>query len=298
MPIFAWTDRERAAVRLDSPLWRELGQLMDRHPYDESERRLAERHGLSRQRFTSDWRFFLPLSRNDTVLELGAGCGADTLALAARAARVVSLVPTWCNADIVQRRAREAGHANVSVAVLQDPTRLPLAPGSVNAIAFDEAADAGFALEAEDWPHLAAAWRRCLACDGSVLVGTSNPRRLARFGPALGRGVGAPPFERWIKRATGRRARRAAGLTRLARAMRAQGFAPPLVLAPLPDVAKIEIVLPIEHGDVVRYCFGRLLRRNSAIERLVSTLASAAVGSGLVSRLVPYYFLVFRAGSA
>ncbi len=84
----------------------------------------------------------------------------------------------------------------------------------------------------------------------------------------------------------------------MTKAMQRQGFQGPTTLAPLPDESRIEIVLPIDHSDVVRYCFGRLLRRNSPLNRLAIKLVNAGVRLNVVGRIVPYYFLVFETAVA
>jgi SAM-dependent methyltransferase len=270
-----------ASVALD-----ELEALLERLPSDEAANEFCRRHGCTRPVVTAGWASFVSPSGTGHVLEIGSGFGDGLLALSPRAARVTSILPARPSARIVARHARDAGRANVTVAVVDDLTRLPLADGSLEALAMDDAAARGFELDGASLPALAAEWKRVLAPGGRLLLGLENAwvRGLVRRGPQS--------LDRCLKRALPARSRGLPSLSRVAGSLVRQGFGRPEIRAPLPDEHAPRILVPQDDRPVLRYFLRNLVRRNSLAARAGATAAQAAVALGLFRHLVPYRFLV------
>ena len=61
------------------------------------------------------------------------------------------------------------------------------------------------------------------------------------------------------------------------------------------DGTSADVVIPVEDRNVVRYFLDNLVRKNAPLVRAGLHVARAANRIGLVARLVPYYYLTFKA---
>jgi hypothetical protein len=95
-----------------------------------------------------------------------------------------------------------------------------------------------------------------------------------------------------VKRAV-RRSSPALDRRRFVRRMTDAGFRQLQILAPIPDEQKIMAVVPADRPEGLRYCFNRVLRRNSLATRAAVAAINAAAAVGLAERMLPYYYLLF-----
>jgi len=285
--------RFSAADRGRGRLLDELLAGAERETTEEAARRLCAGRRYHRRRFTTDWKFLLPLPRGARVLEIGAGFGDDTLELARAATAVHSLVPDDRGGALVARRLREHGIGNVAVGVVGDLSGIPLPAGSIDAIALEDVAAPGFGLTPRTLPAAAAEFARLLAPAGSILVGSRNSYRAL---PAL-RALLPPGTLESLNRAVKRDAGRGAGRlppALVTRRLREAGFDGPQAYAPIPHEQRIEAVVPLEDPAALRYCLDRFLRRNSLVTGAGVAVARVAAALGLLPILLPYRFLLFR----
>jgi len=241
---------------------------------------------------SADWKFFLPIPEGGRVLEIGAGFGDDTLALARVAKEVVSLVPDEASKAILRRRLEQSSAGNVDVVLLQDLTKISQPDVSIDAISIEDVAAPAFGLTDETLPDVVHEWARILSPKGSIFVGVRN-----RYRKLPGARSWAPPgdresLNRFVKRAAN------ASSPKLSRevvvsCMRAKGFEVE-TFAPIPHEQAIEAVVPLGAPESLRYCLNSFLRQNSPATRAAVTAANVTADAGLLSNLLPYYFLLFR----
>lgn len=276
-----------------NPVFEELWELMHTHSADEAAQLYCEAHDCHRRASAADWKFLLPIPEGGRVLEIGAGFADDTLVLSGRSAATFSLVPDARNAVIVRKRLREAHVENVHVAVVKQLAAIPLPSGSVDAIALEDVAARGFGLTNETLPAAAAEMARVLAPGGAVLVGVRNAYRTLPGARALFPAEKRESLNRLVKRAaagaTGRLSR-----ARIVSCMQQQGFSAAEVFAPIPGEQSAEALVPLNHPEVLRFCLNRFLRQNSFVTRAGVRAAEALISAGLLPKLLPYYYLVFR----
>ncbi len=276
-----------------NPVFEELWQLMHTHSADEAAGLFCDAHGCHRDASAADWKFLLPVGESGRVLEIGAGFADDTLVLGGQAAETFSLVPDARNALIVRKRLREARVENVHVAVVRDLAAIPLPSAGVDAIALEDVAARGFGLTNETLPAAAAELERVLAPGGAVLVGVRNAYRTLPGARALIPAEKRESLNRRVKSAaagaTGRLSR-----PRIVSCMRQQGFSEPEIFAPIPGEQSAEALVPLNRPDVLRFCLNRFLRQNSLVTRAGVRAAEALISAGLLPKLLPYYYLVFR----
>jgi SAM-dependent methyltransferase len=258
----------------------------------------CRRHGCARSPYRADWKFFVSVPERGTTLELGSGFGDDTLDLAGPDGRTVSVVPSEAHARLLRQRGLERGGHDWPVAVLTDLSRLPLADGSVHAIALEDAAAPGFGLSQRNFAAAAAEWQRVLVPGGAVFVGVANG--LHRL-PGLGRlraALRARPrpdnLNRSVKRWAAPELRPRLRAAAVSRTMAGLGFRRERVYAPLPDENDTQVVIPVDDARVVRYFLDNLVRKNSRAVRAALFMARALVAVNLFRQVVPYYYLIFR----
>jgi hypothetical protein len=124
-----------------------------------------------------------------------------------------------------------------------------------------------------------------------VLIGTRNAYR-SLPGARLLPGGATESLNRMVKRAV-RRSSPALDRRRFVRRMTDAGFRQLQILAPIPDEQKIMAVVPADRPEGLRYCFNRVLRRNSLTTRAAVAAINAAAAVGLAERMLPYYYLLF-----
>ncbi|NIM96697.1 MAG: methyltransferase domain-containing protein [candidate division Zixibacteria bacterium] len=231
-------------------------------------------------------------------MEIGAGFGDDTIDLAAKSVGTISVVPNMTNALIADNHLHEKELTNMKVAVMEDITRLPLANGSIAAIAMEDATAPGFKVTDRNFPAIAAEWARVLSPGGTVFLGLSNRYdRLFRFHSirSIIQSHDHPEsLNRFVKKATAPWPHSNLRLGQTIRSMIQSGFGEPTVYAPFPDEKKTEVVIPLEDARAVRYFLNNLIRKNSIMVRLTIAAANAFVALSLFRYIIPYYFLVFH----
>ncbi len=273
-----------------------LSKMRDASP-DEAARAFCDRHGCTRREFGADWSFLLPTRGGGTILELGGGFGDDSRQLV-QETRAVVIVPSVANARVLRANLEAEGVRETPVAVLEGTERLPLADGSIAAIAMEDVAAAGFGLSEENLDAVAREWRRVLAPGGTVLVGIkgslSRVRLLQLARRMLPVPAGSASFNRRVKLIAGGGVETSLRLRPTLRSMAAAGFSPPTIYAPLPDEHRTEIVIPVDDRRVVRYFLNHLIRQNSPAVRLAIHGANLLNRLGLFRHFVPYYYLLFK----
>jgi len=297
IPIFARDESGAILARRPVPLLDELWGSMRERTVDEATAVFCGNQGCTRAPYTTDWKLFFAPRPEGTTLEIGAGFGDDTVELAAGPGGTISIVPTLVNARIVNRQLEDRDRSNGAVIVMNDLSRLPLADGSVDAIAMEDAAAPAFGLTNANLSTVAAEWKRVLKPEGSVFVGVANSylgipgaRRLMQ---AVRSRAHSESMNRSIKR-VGSSGGGGLGPGRTLRTMTGQGFSRPVVHAPLPDENDAQVVIPVSDARAVRYFLHNLIRKNSAAIRMAVHAADLLVALNLFRHLVPYYYLVFR----
>jgi hypothetical protein len=300
LPVFARDADARGRARRRDPAIEELWQRLRDASVDEAGRWFCERHSCSREIFAADWKYLFAPPPGRRILEIGAGFGDDSVTLARDPARVVLVVPTLTSGRIVLKRLQDHAPGPWPVAVIPDLERLPLEDASVGGIAMEDAALAAFGITDGNFGRLAAEWRRVLTADGTVFLGLGNPLHRLPGAGFLRSKIQRPPREslnRAVKRAAGVGGEGSLRRGTVLRSMRAQGFSEPTIYAPLPSEKKIDVVIPVEDRRVVRYFLDNLIRKNSPVVRAAIGAAHLALIAGQFPRLVPYHYLIFKAGS-
>ncbi len=292
IPVFTRNDRERAEIERQPPLVEELWQSMQSRSAVEAAAAFCERHDCVRSPYSPDHKYFFAAPTEGIALEIGAGFGDDSVVLAGSAGCTISIVPNLTNARLVGKHVRERVGSDWPVAVMREVSRLPLADSSVQTVAMEDAAAAGFELSDASFSAVATEWNRILAPGGAVLLGLANG--VHRLPGLRQRARGRPEsLNRLVKKsAAGSHGR--LGAARTIRTMTGLGFEAPVVYAPLPDENDPRIVVPADDARVVQYLLSHLIRRNSRAVRLAIRSAQGIVALGLFRYFVPYYYLVFR----
>jgi len=298
VPLFVHDKRERERSEQASPVLDELWQSMRDKPVDEATAGFCRSRGCTRSPHAGDLKFVVPLPSRSTTLELGAGFGDESLALAGETGATISIVPSLTNARIVRRHLHERAGREWTVGVSTTVSRLPLAHGSVDAVVMEDAAAAGFRLSNRRLLEAAAEWKRVLSPGGFVFLELANDlyrlpgldyaRETLRAGPQQ------DTLNRLIKRCATPDSRRKLSPGRTIRTMTRLGFHKPIVYAPLPDANDPAIVLPVDDPQFPRYFLERLVRKNSSLVRVALGAANLLVTLGLFRRAVPAYYLIFR----
>jgi SAM-dependent methyltransferase len=272
----------------------ELARLIDAHGAEQAATAFCEEEGCRRRGPTAGWAGLVDVPPDGTLLELGSGFGDDALTLGEDGARVASLAPDPHTAGVLVQRLGD--RANHGVAILRDLARIPLADGSVDAIATEETGLAGFDVEPHRFDDLLKEWRRLLRPGGQLVITLRN-RRSPLAALRGGGDPGPEPLNRHVKRLAARDAAAAPAVSTALRSLDGNGFERVQLYAPLPDGNETKLVLPIDDAGVARYCFDHLLRQNSAISRLAIKAADITAGLGLRA-FVPELFVVARRGQA
>jgi len=276
----------------------ELWLAMQARGAEEGARETARRWDCSYETYGAGYTLVLPIPPGATVLEVGAGFGDETLALAHRAARVLAMVPDATAARIVERRLAERGCSNVELLVAADAARLALPDGAVQAIAMEHAAVASFGVAARRLPELAREWRRVLAPGGAVLLGLENAwlrlRPLAAARAALVARRRPESLNRRVKRLAGGNDGPALTLRQVRRAFEIAGFDRASLLAPLPDERRAESIVPLDDPTALDHFLRALLRRESHGASIALAQARVLARVGLLWRVVPYWYVLLR----
>ena len=131
VPVFVRDESERKRSERGSPLLDELWRAMCDKPVAQAAADFCRSRGYIRAPYSGDLKFMVALPARGTTLELGAGFGDETLALAGESGRTISIVPSVANARIVRKHLRERTGREWPVAVATSIDQLPLAHGSV-----------------------------------------------------------------------------------------------------------------------------------------------------------------------
>jgi hypothetical protein len=294
--VFADNDVAAQQLREPAPALERIWNAVESRGAEDTAARLCDELPASRHLHRADWKFFLPSPANGVALELGAGYGDDSLQLV-RSRESVLVVPHATNARIVERHLAESRAEGFRLAVTRDVRRLPLADGSVGLILLEDVAMPGFGVTADALTAIATSWRRVLNADGAVFLGVPNRMRRLPGAALLERRLlsrdYAETLNRTVKQAAGGSATAPPGAGATIRAMRRAGFECRSIYAPLPGEREVQIVIPVDDPNVVRYFLNNLVRRNSRAVRAAVALANVLVRYDLFRAFVPYYYLFF-----
>ncbi|MCP3978216.1 MAG: methyltransferase domain-containing protein [bacterium] len=291
-PVFAGsaTERERANARpqaLDE-LWRSL----ERQPPERALDDLAAAHGCVRSPTALDWKRVIAVRRDDSVVEIAAGGGDDTLDLARRARSVTTLVPTRLHAGLLARRFAGAATPAAQIGIVTDLRRLPLGDGRADLLAVKSESAAAFGLRRGDVAQAVDEWKRVVAPGGRVFVGLPNRPAARVMQTALG-ALGISSGTRSLETLLSGAGEGPTGLPGVVRRMSAAGFGAPVEYAPIPGPDSAEIVLPLGDPRALRYFLGHLVRKNAAAVRGALSAADLLLRTDLLRRAVPYRYFVF-----
>jgi uncharacterized protein YbaR (Trm112 family) len=297
VPLFAPDRREPERSERSSPLLDELWQAMRDKPTDRVVAGFCRSRGCVRAPYAGDLKFVVPLPSRGTTLELGAGFGDESAALAGASGTTISIVPSLTNARIVRKHLHDRSGRDWPVAVMTDVSLLPLAHRSVDAVVLEDAAAAGFGLTNGRLDEAVAEWKRVLAPGGAVFLELANGLyRLPGLGyvcETLRAGPWRDSLNRLVKRCAVPDANGRLGLGRTVRTMTRLGFRRPIVYAPLPDANDPAVVIPVDDPQFARYFLDHLVRKNSPVVRAAARVARLLVTLGLFRRCVPTYYLIF-----
>jgi SAM-dependent methyltransferase len=254
------------------------------------ERRLPdeEASGVAR----SDWRFLVPLTERSRVLDIGAGWGANTAAIAPEVGVVVATDERAECARLLEIRARQSGLDNVMPIVAAPPT-IPFPDETFDLVILDRMLDRESSFPAEMSPReaqllLLRRIRQKLAPGGHLYVGVDNRFGFPHF-PGAGRNRAKPP----------RRERRphTRGLDGYRKLFREAGFAAADFYATIRRPGGARELLPLDDGTVFDFWAPRSVA-GPAESRLKLRLARAAFRAGLLPRIMPRFSILVRKGSA
>lgn len=257
-----------------------------------------------------DFRFLLPISRQATVLDLGSGWGATTLALARQFARVIAADGTRENLQWVACRAREAGLGNVEF-VRIDPlegARLPFRDASLDAVILSGVLEWIGTGSAQGSPpelqsQLLKEVRRILRPEGCVYVAIEN-----RFYVLYWLGMPEPhtriPFvsvlPRWAANLMSRLLRGkpfrnyTPSFGSLRSLVRNAGFDRPEFYLPLPSYQHPEVIVPLEDGRCLRYWIRHVLVPRRFLHRVYAAGLWLLSSLGILKYVVSDFALVAR----
>jgi len=280
-----------------SPALEPLLRGLEKGRVDQTLAEFCEKHRCVNSLRSDDWKFLLATPTGSRVLEIGAGYGRDSVDLARDAAEVVSLVPSVMNGRVVRQYVAARGAANVHIAAIADPARLPLPDAAVGAIVFEDAAARSFGLSAAGLPGVAREWGRVLAPGGTLLIGVGNPLYRSRAARLLKAGLGAGRERRSMNRLVksvdrpdaSPRLRRGSILRSLAHC----GLPPAEAYAPLPDEDNTEFLVPLDDPLVVDYFLDHLVRKMTWKVRLAIGTCKLLLRMGLFGQVMPYHYLLF-----
>jgi hypothetical protein len=232
------------------------------------------------------------------LLHLGGG-SADEAPRLACGAPVIAAMHDPALARVLARQLRQAGASSVEVVVCDDASCLPFPDGTLSRIVLEQDAMPAYGLASATVDRFAAEMARVAVTGGVVMLGLANRWMRSGVLARLRRGLaGAPSHER-LEAPSARGGAHAAPppWSALCRAMAGHGFSAPQTWAPLPDARRVEMIVPLERGPILRYCLDNLIRKNSPLVRAALAGAGSLSRVGLSRLAVPYVFLYFRRGA-
>ncbi len=249
------------------------------------------------------WSFFIPFGEEVSLLELGSGTGELCCHLARRCGRVETLSFSEAQLQQVAGRAQAVSLDNVRPHLYQPGSPLEFEDSTFDALIVDRLLNypASFGRNgnaAQAVERFLAEAHRVLASDGVLYVGAEN-RLYYLLGLASVFGYLRKSTARsdrsleadLIALGNGRRAfRRTLGTYRLL--LRSAGFGCVRAFAPLPDAVSPQVVVTLDGRESQRFLFRDRVRRHSAKTRAAAALGRIAVATGLLPRVVPFYYLV------
>ena len=249
------------------------------------------------------WSFFIPSGEEVSLLELGSGTGELSCHLAQRSGRVETLSFSEAQRQNVATRSRADGLGNVHPHLHRPGSPFEYEAGTFDALIVDRLLNYPAALgrngnAARAVERFLAEAQRVLAPDGVLYLGAEN--RLYHL-------LGLSSVFGHLRKSTVRpdrsleanlmalgngpkTFRRTLGTYR--RLLRSAGFGRVRAFAPLPDAVSPQVVVTLDGRESQRFLFLERVRRHSAKTRTAAALGRVAVATGLLPRVVPFYYLV------
>lgn len=258
----------------------------------------------------ADWRFLVPLSEQSRVLDIGAGWGARSMAIAPEVEALVASEDRVDRARFIAIRARQLGLENVmTVATLAH--EIPFPDGSFDLVILDGVLDGVGVSHVRENPRdvqrlvLENVYRK-LAPGGHVYVAAEN-----RWGyHSYLRGPDGHP-KIWgtnllprvlanlvAKRRTGQEYRAStSGMDGYRKLLQQSGFVDFDFYALVPNSRNPVELVPLGSREVFEYCANRV-RAESPHRKILAYAIKAAFRSRLLPRVMPHYGIVARKGGA
>ncbi len=288
------------------PVFRDGGEAAEGIPRHEAEALLAEAETLGWEEALerrlpdevatgaarADWRFLVPLAETSCVLDIGAGWGANTVAIAPEVRVVVAADERAECAQLLEIRARQSGLDNV-MPIVAAPQTIPFPDGTFDLVILDRVLDreSSFLTEKnarEAQLLLLRKIRQKLAPGGHLYVGVDNRFGFPHF-PGVGRNRAKLP----------RRERHphTRGLDGYRKLFREAGFVAADFYATIRRPRGGRQLLPLEDSTVFDFWAPRSVA-GPAESRLKLSLARAAFRAGLLPRIMPRFSILVRKAGA
>ena len=249
------------------------------------------------------WSFFIPSGKEVSLLELGSGTGELSCQLAQHSGRVETLSFSEEQRQDVVGRAQAGGHANVRAHLYRPGSSLEFDDGTFDAMLVDRMLNypASYARDGNAERaagQLLAEAHRVLADDGVLFVGAENRlyhllglsslygyfrKSTARPDRSLEANLSALGNEQGAFRRT---------LNTYKRLLRSAGFGSVRAFAPLPDAVRPQVVVTLDGRESPRFLFRERVRRPRAKTGAAAVLGRVAVATGLLPRVVPFFYLL------
>jgi SAM-dependent methyltransferase len=282
----------------DNPMAVDLYEMMRTQDFAIACGVFCKKYGSANDQLSSDWRFLLPTNAHSTILEIGTGCGFDTVALAANTKNVIGLAPNAITGKITRTHADLENVGNIAIAAIHDLTALPLASNSVDIICAEDVGLAGFGVDRHNFHSVIDEFRRVLSDNGTVFLGVTNAfgelQPLLHLAMKMRVRPHTMSMNRLIKKSP--QACRIVGMGRcgVTRCMRRAAFGRPIVYCPFPDEENTSAVLSAQNRLAFQYFFRHVQRRRSLKARVALSVAGCLASLNLSRRFLPYDYMLFR----
>jgi len=249
------------------------------------------------------WNFFVPCGDNASLLLLGAGTGDTVCRLARQTGQVDALCFSEEQLRIVEERTRAAELNNVRLHLQRPGARFDLDTDSVDCVIVERlmnypaAYSDGTSFESSALQLLREA-HRVLETEGVLVAGAQNllhyalglgaiVDRLRKSTPHSDSGLEADLAALGNRRHTYRQT-----LSGYRQWIGAAGFRAVRAFAPLPDCVRPHVVADLNDPGPEQFLFRQRVRRHSLKTRAAATLGEFAAITGLLPRVVPFFYLV------